>query len=71
MLELIDAESGARRLWLLANERGDFQEPVWSQLRVFVGLASEMEDDRERQSVYEEDIRAEAQALLDQGGLQI
>jgi hypothetical protein len=67
----VEPERGARLLWRIANERGDFQEPMWSQLRVFVGLASELEDDPERRARYEADIKAEAQGLLDLGGLQV
>jgi len=46
----------ARRIWLIAR-RAPSAEP---QLRVFIGLASEWEDDAENRASYEEEIRSEA-----------
>lgn len=49
----------AREIWRLAN-LAPSAEP---RLRVFIGLASEWEDDLEHRDLYEEEIRAEALTL--------
>lgn len=52
---------GARRIWLRGWER--LGRP--DDLTVFVGLASEWEDDPERRDAYERDILAAAHDLID------
>lgn len=58
VLQPIDA---ARALWSIAR-RAPASEP---HLRVFVGLASEWDDDRDHRGEYEKEIRSAALALED------
>lgn len=58
---------GARELWSRSHAVDNAQE--WHQLEAFVGLASQCEDDPAGRSAYETDIVAEAQAMLDDGGV--
>lgn len=66
----VEPIDGARRIWAIASERG-FEEPVWSQVRPFVGLASEWEDHSEDRLHYESEIADEAKAMIDRGGLRL
>lgn len=53
---------GAAAIWsILAEEGNEYPE----ELRVFVGLASEWEDQPDHRDAYGEDIREEAQLLLE------
>jgi hypothetical protein len=49
----------ARRIWRIAT----LAPSAMPQLRVFIGLASEWEDDPDNRSTYEEEIRSEALRL--------
>jgi hypothetical protein len=62
--------AGARALWRWAMEfhRDDL---IFEQLAIFVGLASEWDDDEGHRAVYEAEMLEEAQALLDAGGLRL
>ena len=55
----------ARRIWRIARLLAPSVEP---RLRVFIGLASEWEDDPDNRASYEEEIRSEALCL--EGGLE-
>ncbi len=48
----LDAVTGARPLWRLALR----VPPCEPQLRVFIGLVSEWDDDRAHRLLYEQDI---------------
>lgn len=61
---------GARYIWALASER-ELDDELWVQMRPFIGLASEWEDDLDHRPQYEADILQEARALLDRGGLSV
>jgi hypothetical protein len=54
----------ARRIWRIARLAPD-AEP---RLRVFIGLASEWEDDPDNRASYEEEIRSEALRLAGRSG---
>lgn len=59
----LDPYEGARLIWVEGwNELGRPEE-----LTVFVGCASEWEDDPDHRAEYEADIRAAAAALLESG----
>ncbi|GAA1194195.1 hypothetical protein GCM10009675_06250 [Prauserella alba] len=60
-LEPIDT---AREIWRISR----LAPSVESELRAFVGLASEWEDDPENRDVYEEDIRSRALRLSSWSG---
>jgi hypothetical protein len=66
----VEPAVGAHRLSNLANlaEFGD--SPLWKQLSIHVGLASEWDDHEHRRSEYDVDIVDAARALLHAGGLQ-
>jgi hypothetical protein len=66
----VSPSAGAHRIWLWANECYDDAD-VFKQLAIFVGLASEWDDDEDHRSAYETDMLEEARALLDAGGLRI
>jgi hypothetical protein len=66
----VPPSDGAHRLWRLANQ-GGFGGPLWTQLAIFVGLASEWDDHEEWRSSIEAQIVEEAQALIAVGGLQL
>jgi hypothetical protein len=58
----IDPYRGAAAIWArMAEREGGYAEP----LAVFVGLASEWQDDPEHRSALEDDIREEARRLVD------
>lgn len=61
---------GAHRLWRLANQAA-FGGPLWTQLAIFVGLASEWDDHEEYRPSIEVQIVDEARALIAAGGLQL
>lgn len=53
---------GAAAIWrVIAEEEGEYPR----ELRVFVGLASEWQDQPDYRDAYEQDIREEAQLLLE------
>jgi hypothetical protein len=62
--------AGARTLWSWAMEFHR-EDHVFEQLAIFVGLASEWDDDEPRRAAYEADMLEEARALLDAGGLRV
>jgi hypothetical protein len=66
----VPAAAGAHRLWRLANQAG-FGGPLWTQLSIFVGLASEWDDHEELRPSYEAQIVDAAQDLIATGGLQL
>lgn len=56
---------GAAAIWrVLAEEEGGYPD----ELRVFVGLASEWQDNPKHRDAYAEDIRDEARALIERHG---
>lgn len=65
----VDPSVGAHRLWLLANQV--FNGPLFSQLAIFVGLASEWDDHAESRSAIAVQIVEEADALVAAGGLRL
>jgi hypothetical protein len=65
----VPAAPGAQRLWRLANQSG-FGGPLWTQLSIFVGLASEWDDHESRRSSYETQIVEAARDVIAAGGLQ-
>ena len=57
----ISPYEGAAGIWgVLAEMEGEYHE----EFRIFVGLASEWQDQPDHRDAYEADIREEAQALL-------
>lgn len=53
---------GAAAIWrVLAEEDGEYPD----ELRVFVGLASEWQDNPDHRDAYAEDIRDEARSLIE------
>lgn len=66
----VEPADGAHRLWRLANQ-GGFGGPLWTQLAIFVGLASEWDDHEESRPAIEAQIVEEAQALVAAGGLRL
>lgn len=63
---LVEPYEGAKRIWLLSHDWWDTVSG--KRLSIFVGLASEWEDDPPRRPAYEQDILDEARKLLDEGG---
>jgi hypothetical protein len=66
----VSPSSGARRLWLWANDVFDEREQ-FEQLSIFVGLASEWDDHEEYRAQYEVEMVDEAAKLLRAGGLRL
>jgi hypothetical protein len=63
--EEVSPYKGAAAIWsVLAEEEGEYPE----DFRVFVGLASEWQDQPDHREAYEKDILEEAQLLLERHG---
>jgi hypothetical protein len=58
---------GAKRIWQIGNEWWGSAE--WERTSMFVGLASQWEDDPQQRAAYEAEIISEAEKLVGEGGL--
>jgi hypothetical protein len=58
----VTPRAGAARMWSLMAEV-DYPSDV-DEFQVFVGMVSEIQDDREHEAAYSTDIRQEARAVL-------
>jgi len=56
---------GARKIWWNVANAFDKDPEIWGQLSIFVGLASEWEDDPGHRSEYEKEIAAAATAIVE------
>jgi hypothetical protein len=65
----VDPAVGAHRLWRLSHQV--FNGPLFSQLAIFVGLASEWDDHPPSRSAIAAQIVEEAGALVAAGGLRL
>jgi hypothetical protein len=66
----VAATDGAHDLWQLANLTG-FGGPIWTQLSLFVGLASEWDDHKAQRPTLETAIVDAARQLLASGGVRL
>jgi ABC-type ATPase involved in cell division len=67
---VIEASAGAHKLWRLAN--GFYEDRrVFSQVAIFVGLASEWDDHPDARAAIETQIVAEARAFVESGGIDL
>jgi hypothetical protein len=62
----VSPSSGAGQIWLLLSD-AEYPDEL-AEFRVFVGMASEIQDRPEHEVPYTEDIRREARAVIARHG---